>query len=58
MSACTNSLTLFLQSLQKDRHSDNLLELSNLGNPIGSGTKKGYKRVRSKNTSDKGAKKT
>ena len=32
-----------------------MLELSNFGNPSGSGTKKGYKR--SKNTFDKGAKK-
>ena len=29
-----------------------------LGNPSGSGTKKGYKRVQSKNISDKGAKRT
>ena len=35
-----------------------MLELSNFGNPSGSGTKKGYKRVRSKNTFDKRAKKT
>ena len=33
-------------------------ELSNFGNPIGSGTKKDYKRVRLKSISDKGAKKT
>ena len=33
-----------------------MLELSNFGNPSGSGTKKGYKR--SKNTFGKGAKKT
>ena len=52
------SLTLFQQSLQKDRHNIDLLELSNFGNPSGSGTKKGYKRVRSKSISDKGAKKT
>ena len=32
--------------------------MTNFGNPSGSGTNKGYKRVRSKNTSDKGAKKT
>ena len=35
-----------------------MLELSNFGNPSGSGTKRGYKRLRSKNTFDKGAKKT
>ena len=58
LSAYTGSLTLFLQSLQKDRHSVDLLELSKFGNPSGSGIKKGYKRVRSKSTSDKGAKKT
>ena len=57
VSAYTSSLTLFLQ-LQKDGHSVDLLELSNLINPSGSGTKKGYRRVRSKNTFDKGAKKT
>ena len=34
------------------------ITIANFGNPSGSGTKKGYKRVRSKNTSDKGAKKT
>ena len=32
-------------------------ELSNFGNLSGSGTKKGYRRMRSKNTFDKGAKK-
>ena len=58
VSACTRSLTLFLQSLQKDHHSVDLLELSNFGNPSGSGPKKGYKRVRSKNISDKRAKRT
>ena len=58
MSAYTSSLTLILQSLQKDRHSVDLLELSNFGNPSGSGTNKGYKRVWSKTTFDKGAKKT
>ena len=56
-SAYTDSSTLFLQ-LQKDRHSVDLFELSNFGNPSGSGAKKGYRRMRSKNTSDKGAKKT
>ena len=45
VSAYTSSLTIFLQSLQKDRHSINLFELSNFGNPSGSGTKKGYKRL-------------
>ena len=35
-----------------------MLELSNFGNPSGSGTKKGYKRVQSKSISDKGTKKT
>ena len=58
VSAYTSSLTLFLQLLIKDRHNIDLLELSNFGNPSGSGTKKGYKRVRSKSISDKGAKKT
>ena len=58
VSAYTSSLTLFLQLLIKDRHNIDLLELSNFGNPSGSGTKKGYKRVRSKSVSDKGAKKT
>ena len=42
VSAYASSLTLFLQSLQKDYHSIDLLELSNFGNPSGSGTKKGY----------------
>ena len=46
VSAYTSSLTLFLQSLQKDRHKIDLLELSNFGNPSDSGKKKGYKRVR------------
>ena len=45
VSVYTSSLTLYLQSLQKDRHNINLLELSNFGNPSGSGTKTGYKRV-------------
>ena len=58
VSAYTSSLTLFLQSLQKDRHNTDLLEPSNFGNPSSSGTKKGYKRVRSESISDKGAKKT
>ena len=48
------SMSLILQSLQKDHHSIDFLEISN---PRGSGTKKGYKRVRSKNTFEKGAKK-
>ena len=52
-SACTSSLTWFLQSLQKDRHSVDFLELPNFGNPSGSGPKVDYKRVRSKNISDK-----
>ena len=58
LSAYTSSLTLFLQSLQKDRHYTDLFELSNCGNLSGSGTKKGYKRVRSKIIFGKGAKKT
>ena len=58
VSAYTSSLTIFLQSLQKDHHNIDLLELSNFGNHSGSGTKKGYKRVRSKNIFDKGVKKT
>ena len=33
-------LTLFLQSLEKDCHSVNLVELSNPGNPSASGTNK------------------
>ena len=45
VSAYTSSLTIFLLSLQKDRHNIDLLERSNFGNPSGSGTKKGYKRV-------------
>ena len=57
VSACTSSLTIFPQSLQKNRHNIDLLELSNFGNPSGSGTKKGYKRVRSKSIFDKGVKK-
>ena len=57
VSAYTSSLILFLQ-LQKDRHSVDLLELSNFGTPSGSGTKKGYRRMQSKNAFDKGAKKT
>ena len=57
MSAYTSSLTLFLQS-QKDCHSVHLLELSNFGTPSGSGTKKCCRRMRSKNTFDKRAKKT
>ena len=55
--AYTSSLTLFLQ-LQKDRHSVDLLELSNLENPSSSVTRKSYRKMRSKNTFDKGAKKT
>ena len=58
MSAYASSLTLFLQLLQKDRRNIDLLEFSNFGKPSGSGTEKGYKRVRSKSISDKGAKKT
>ena len=58
MSAYASSLTLFLQLLQKDRRNIDLLEFSNFGNPSGSGTEKGYKRVLSKSISDKGAKKT
>ena len=58
VSVYTSSLTLFLQSLQKDHHNIDLLELSNFENPSGSGTKRAYKRVRSKSISDKGAKKT
>ena len=42
-SACTST-----SRLQKDRHSVDLLEVSNVGNPSGSGPKKGYKRVESK----------
>ena len=57
-SACTSSLILFLQSIQKDRHSVDLFELSNIGNPSGSGPKKEYKRVRSKNISEKTVKRT
>ena len=41
VSAYTSSLTLFMQSLQKDHHNINLLELSNFVNPSGSGLKKG-----------------
>ena len=56
-SACTSSLTLFLQSLQKNRNGVNLLELSNFvthaQNPCHSGPKRSYKRVGSKNISDK-----
>ena len=40
VSAYTSSLSLFLQSLQKDHHSLDLLELSNFGNQE---QKKGYK---------------
>ena len=58
VSVYTSSLTLFLQSLQKDSHTMDSLELSHIGNPSGSGTKKDYKRVRSKSFSEKGAKKT
>ena len=54
VSAYTSSLTLFLQSLQKDRHNIDLLELSNFGNPSDSGTKKCYEKVRSKSIFDKG----
>ena len=55
VSAYTSSLTLFLQ-LQKNCHSVD--SFSNFGNPTGSGAKKGYRRLRSKNTFDKGEKKT
>ena len=55
--AYSSSLTLFLQ-LQKDRQSVDLLELSNFGTPNSSGTKKGFRRMRSKNTFDKGAEKS
>ena len=58
VSAYTSSLTLFLQSLQKDHHSVDLLELSNFGNPSGSRTKERLQNVRSKNIFDNGAKKT
>ena len=58
MSAYVSSLTLSLQSLQKDCHNIDFLELSNFGNPSGSGSKKDYKRVRSKSIFDKGVKKT
>ena len=57
VNAYISSLMLFLQ-LQKDRHSVDLFAPSNFGNLSGSGTKKGYRRMRSKNTFDKGAKKT
>ena len=57
VSAYTSNLTLFLQ-LQKERHSVDLLELSNFGNPSGSGIKKGYRRMRSRNTFYEGAKKS
>lgn len=52
-SACTST-----SRLHKDRHSVDLLEVSNLGNPSGSGPKKGYKRVESKNMRDKRATRT
>ena len=55
--AYSSSLTLFLQ-LQKDCQSVDLLELSNFGTPNSSGTKKGFRRMRSKNTFDKAAEKT
>ena len=54
----SSSLTLFLQSLERDLHNIDFLELSNFGNPSGSGTNKDYKRVQSKNISYKGAKRT
>ena len=50
-----SSLTLFLQPLQKGQ---DLLELSNFGNPSGSWEKKSYKRVISTYISDKWVKKT
>ena len=56
--AYSNGFTLFLQPLQKVRQSVDLLEVSNFRNPSGSETKNGYKRERSKNISDKGAKRT
>ena len=56
VSAYTSSLTIFLQSLQKDHHNIDLLELSNFQNPSGLGTKKDYKRVRSKSIFDKRSK--
>ena len=56
VSAYASSLTLFLQS-EKDRHHVDLLELSNFENPSNSGKKKGYRRMRLKNTFDKRAKK-
>ena len=58
VSAYNSSLTLFLQSLQKDHHSVDLLEFSNFGNPSGSRTKGRLQNVRSKNIFDNGAKKT
>ena len=58
VSSYSSSLTLLQQLLRKDRHSVDLLEISNFLNPRGSVTKKGCKRVWSKNISDKGAKRT
>ena len=48
VSSYTSSLTLFLQLLQKDGQNVDLFELSNFGNPSGSGINKGFERVRSK----------
>lgn len=45
VSAYTSSLTLFMQSLQKDHHNIDLVKLSNFENPSDLGTKKRYKRV-------------
>ena len=58
VSSYSSSLTLLQQLLRKDRHSVDLLEISNFLNPRGSVTKKGCKRVWSKNISDKGTKRT
>ena len=43
VSACTSSLSLFLQSLQKDRHSVDLLELSNSGIQVAQDQRKATK---------------
>ena len=48
MSAYSRNLTLFLQSLQKDCYSVDLIRLSDFRNPSGSGTKKGYEKARPK----------
>ena len=45
VSSYSSSLTLLQQLLRKDRHSVDLLEISNFLNPRGSVTKKGCKRV-------------